>query len=59
MEGREERVIVRGDFNAKTGEEGGEIKGQGEEEEEGKRKSKDKKMNAEGRRLLKVIEKLG
>lgn len=37
MEGKEERVIVGGDFNAKTEEEGGEIKGQKEEGEEGKK----------------------
>ncbi|KAL6268205.1 hypothetical protein P5V15_001315 [Pogonomyrmex californicus] len=49
VEGRRDgmRTIIRGDFNARTGEEGGR-RGSEEEEEEGRR-SKDKKMNKEGR----------
>ena len=42
-------VIVGGDFNARTGDKGGRVGGE-EEEEEPKRKSKDKKVNREGRK---------
>lgn len=42
------RVLIRGDFNARTGEEGGIIKkGEWEKDWRGRR-SKDKKVNAEG-----------
>ncbi|XP_032690078.1 uncharacterized protein LOC116853231 [Odontomachus brunneus] len=61
MEEREgdRRTIIGGDFNARTGEEGG-----GEEVEENKgiekgRKSKDKVVNKEGRKLIQVIEERG
>jgi len=56
--GEKVRTIVGGDFNARTGEKGGEVRGEGEEEE-GRRKSRDKKVNAEGRVLLERIEELG
>ncbi|XP_024878641.1 trichohyalin-like [Temnothorax curvispinosus] len=52
------RTIIGGDFNARTGEEGGweeEI----ERREERGRKSKDKKINKEGRKLLEFIEERG
>ena len=44
-------VIVGGDFNARIGDKGGRV-GREEEEEEKKGKSKDKKVNREGRKLL-------
>lgn len=45
------RTIIGGDFNARTGEEGGRIGGEEEEEEGTGRRSKDKKVNREGRLL--------
>nr|XP_033199943.1 uncharacterized protein LOC117162175 [Bombus vancouverensis nearcticus] len=55
VDGREEEVtIIGGDWNARTGEEGGSIN-----EDLGKeknRRSKDKKMNMKGRTLLKYLE---
>lgn len=43
------RLIVRGDFNARTGELGGRGRwGEGDGEEEGRR-SKDKEVNGEGK----------
>uniref|UniRef100_UPI0014390EEF uncharacterized protein LOC117165502 n=1 Tax=Bombus vancouverensis nearcticus TaxID=2705178 RepID=UPI0014390EEF len=55
VDGREEEVvmIIGGDWNARTGEEGGSIN-----EDVGKeknRRSKDKTINMEGRTLLKII----
>lgn len=58
MEEREmdRRTIIGGDFNARTGEEGGWIVYEGENENEAKgRNSKDKTINKEGRRLIQVI----
>lgn len=52
------RVLI-GDFNARTGEEGGIIKkGEWEKDWRGRR-SKDKKVNAEGRVLVKWVEEVG
>ncbi|XP_071568793.1 uncharacterized protein [Temnothorax nylanderi] len=53
------RTVIGGDFNARTGEEGG-----WEEEDEGRgkergRKSKDKKVNKEGRTLIEFVEERG
>jgi len=56
-QGGEERMVIGGDFNARTGEEGG--RACGEEEEDGKRKSKDKKTNREGRKLLGMLGEVG
>lgn len=60
MEEREEsvRTIFGGDFDARTGEEGGRMEEVGKEEEK-RRRSKDKKVNKEGRRLVKVIRERG
>lgn len=55
-EGRQERVIVEGDFNARTGEQRGRVGN--EEEEETGRKSKAKKSNKEGWKLLQAIEEV-
>ncbi|XP_029054555.2 eukaryotic translation initiation factor 3 subunit A-like [Osmia bicornis bicornis] len=56
----EERTTIIGrDFNARTGEEGGGGKEIWGEEEEGGRKSKDKKRNAEGRVLLEALRETG
>lgn len=54
--GRQERVIIEGDFNARTGEQRGRVGN--EEEEEIGRKSKDKKSNKEGWELLQAIEEV-
>jgi len=62
MEEREEegrRVIIGGDFNARTGEMGGKVN-MGEDQGAIKtRNSKDKKSNREGRRLVEVLEETG
>lgn len=59
--GFRETIIIGGDFNARTGNEGGEV---GEEDDEGERgkgsrRSKDMKVNAEGRRLIRYIGERG
>lgn len=48
------KTVIGGDFNARTGNKGGGIQGSGEEEEGGERerKSKDRKINKEGRMLI-------
>ncbi|XP_018406609.1 PREDICTED: uncharacterized protein LOC108782751 [Cyphomyrmex costatus] len=51
-----EYILLGGDFNARTGTDGGMA---GELEEEKERGSKDKKVNKEGRILLKVMEEEG
>jgi hypothetical protein len=54
---REEFMLVAGDYNGRIGERGarnwGEVKG------DGKRKTKDKVENAEGKRLIEWIEENG
>lgn len=60
-EGEGEKTIVGGDFNARTGRERGGItvkEGEGWEEEE-VRRSKDEKMNREGRVLVEFLEERG
>jgi len=49
--------MIGGDFNARTGEESGWVCGK--EEEEGKKKSKDKRFNEEGRKLIGMLGKVG
>jgi len=58
MEGRERgvRILIGGDFNARSGDEEGKVEGEEWEESRYKR-SKDKKINGEGRRLRKNIRK--
>src|SRR5580765_4880756 len=48
------RILIGGDFNARTGEEGGVVM-EGEEVGSG-RKSKDKKINREGKELVRWVE---
>ena len=61
MEGQKEgeRTIIGGDFNARTGTLGGRIEGGEEEEDEGGRRSKDRKVNRDGSSLVKLIEETG
>lgn len=51
-------VIVGGDFNARTGTKGAMIM-DGKIEEEGRRKSKDKKLDGNGKKMIKWIEEEG
>ncbi|XP_077273093.1 uncharacterized protein LOC143903409 [Temnothorax americanus] len=53
------RTIIGGDFNARTGEEGGWEEEDEERVEGGGRRSKDKKINRDGRKLLEFIEERG
>ncbi|KAL6418371.1 hypothetical protein ACFW04_012171 [Cataglyphis niger] len=52
-------ILIGGDFNARTGEEGKIISKEYEEEEGVGRRSKDKRINKEGKELLRWIEKTG
>jgi len=55
----EVKTIIGGDFNARTGEEGGWIIEEDQEEETKSRTSKDKKVNKEGKILIEFMEKKG
>lgn len=57
-ESQEECLVIGGDLNARVGEEGGPIREWMKEETE-ERKSKDKKVNREGRILLERINERG
>ncbi|KYN22005.1 hypothetical protein ALC57_05605 [Trachymyrmex cornetzi] len=61
MEEREEGVktVIGGDFNVRTGREGGRITEEIEGEEEEERRSKDSKVNKEGRKLVGFIRERG
>ncbi|XP_068991496.1 trichohyalin-like [Neodiprion pinetum] len=52
------KVLVGGDFNARTGQEGGGCWGEGEEDSRS-RKSQDRKINSEGRQLVQFLEETG
>ncbi|XP_046628297.1 uncharacterized protein LOC124309086 [Neodiprion virginianus] len=52
------KVLVGGDFNARTGQEEGGCWGEGEEESRS-RKSKDRKIISEGRQLVQFLDKTG
>lgn len=52
--------MIRRDFNARTGKKGGGIEGEEETKmEEEKRRSKDEKINREGKRLVEFVEGMG
>lgn len=61
MEGKEGGVgtIIGGDFNTRTGREGGRVSWEEWEEEEMRRNSRDRKMNREGRKLVEWIKDKG
>ncbi|XP_011861498.1 PREDICTED: golgin subfamily A member 6-like protein 1, partial [Vollenhovia emeryi] len=52
-------TIIGGDFNARTGEEGGKESIEGTDGWEFRRRSRDKKLNKEGRRLTQFIKERG
>jgi len=54
--GSETKTIVGGDFNARTGKQGGRWESGMEGGDEGGRKSKDKKVNRERRNLIEALE---
>lgn len=53
------RILIVGDFNAKTKKEEGSVAVQNGEREETRRESKDKKINREEKKLIKFIGKRG
>lgn len=60
-EGEEGNLVIAGDFNARTGEEGrwNDQEGTEEAEEGGKRRSKDEVINEQGRELIRMLEERG
>jgi len=61
MEGKESKIktIIARDFNARTRRKRGKVSIEEEEDGETKRKSKDRKVNKERRRLLECIKERG
>ena len=61
MEEREEgvRMVIGGDFNARTGGEGGDMGGEEEDKGLESRRSKDREGNGEGRRLCSFLGERG
>lgn len=57
--GEEVRTIIGRNFNARTGEEGGWMREEEQKVAEKGRRSKDEKINGEGRRLVECIERRG
>ncbi|XP_077280504.1 uncharacterized protein LOC143907534 [Temnothorax americanus] len=53
------RVLIGGDFNARTGKEGGFVEEGEEEMGEGERRSKDGKVNGEGKKLCRFLGERG
>ncbi|KMQ83481.1 hypothetical protein RF55_19927, partial [Lasius niger] len=58
-EKEEVKVMIGGDFNARTGEEGGRVSFEEEERDQGERRSRDKKINKEGKMLIRELEEMG
>lgn len=61
LEEREEgrKILIGGDFNARTRELGGRAEEEGQGEEDGRRKSRDKKVNKEGKKLIEFLDGRG
>lgn len=58
-DGKEVITIVRGDFNARTGEKGEEVRGEKMDKERERRRLKNKRINAEKKMLIDRLEEAG